>query len=101
MGLFYIMSRWLKSGNRFFTALFLSLWALIFASGLFAVPSQTEWFVAGTGAVSAGDDRNPGTADLPLASIYRALSLIKDAFAAEPFDTAVIKIEGAVWTLPQ
>jgi len=74
----------------------LALWILFAAPGIFAIPSQTEWFVAGTQAAADGDDNNPGTAERPLASVQRAIRLIKTAFANEPFETAVINIQGAV-----
>jgi hypothetical protein len=36
--------------------------ALVIGPHLHALPSQTEWFVAGAGAAARGDDSNPGTA---------------------------------------
>jgi len=85
------MNLLIKSGTRSFGILIFSFFIIICATHLFAEPSQTKWYVAGAGAAVAGNDFNPGTADKPLASIHRALNLIKTAFASSPFDTAIIK----------
>ena len=86
----------IKPRNCLFSILIFLFFIFSLTTHLFAAPSQTKWYVAGAGAKIAGNDLNPGTADKPLASIHRALSLINAAFASSPFDTAVINIEGTV-----
>lgn len=69
-----------------------------FAAGISEQPASQEnvWFVSGDGAAVAGNDLNPGTAEQPLASVQKALTLIKAAYAGESFKTAVIRIDGKV-----
>jgi len=78
--------------NKFIFAFLL----IVSAPFLYAAPSQTVWFVAGAGVAANGDDENPGTSEQPLASVQRALNLIKVAYASEPFESAIIVIEGTV-----
>jgi len=81
----------------------IAIFMFVFTSGLFAAGISQQsvyknhvWFVSGEGAAVTGSDQNPGTADKPLASVQKALTLIKAAYADEAFKTAVIKIDGKV-----
>jgi len=70
----------------------------LFASGVLQQSAHDDrvWFVSGEGAAVTGSDLNPGTADRPLSSVQKALTLIRDAYAEESFKTAVIRIDGKV-----
>jgi len=85
------MKREIFSGTLLLAFLIIAL-----TPSLHANPPQNTWHVAGARASAKGDDGNSGTAEYPLASVQKALSLIRAAYAVERFETAVIQIDGAI-----
>ena len=64
-------------------------------------PQQREWYVSGPNKNFPGNDQNDGTREQPLSSVQRALRLIKNAYEKEPFETAIINIDGMIEDLGQ
>ncbi|MCL2092852.1 MAG: hypothetical protein FWH12_01535 [Treponema sp.] len=73
------------------TYTYIILCLCLLSGPLYSQAPQTEWFVSAT-----GDDQLDGTWGLDLASVQRAISLIRRAYAAQPFDTATINIHGMI-----
>ena len=70
---------------------FFLIYLCLLGSPLHAQAPQTEWFVSVN-----GNDQLDGTSGQALASVQRAISLIRRAYTAQPFDTATINIHGMI-----
>jgi hypothetical protein len=91
----FAKSRLTGCNKSFIKLLWLCFFFFLTFNTAFSQSNQTEWYVSGLYSSPPGNDNNNGTINAPLASLQKAITLIRENYALKSWDRHI----GAVATI--